>query len=132
MLTTIRCVEHFQGGPTTRNNAWNVEAEPEPWIEINSIDARTYGIVERRLVNVITARSNSTDATSRAARRQPALRRRAVRARASALAWTTASRPTSVSRQGVVAIPWHWGDRGLSTGLACERPVHRRMRTRTP
>ena len=44
VLTTIRCVEHFQGGPTTRNNWWNVEAEPEPWIELNSVDAQALGI----------------------------------------------------------------------------------------
>jgi hypothetical protein len=30
VLTTIRCVEHFQGGPITRNNWLNVELEPEP------------------------------------------------------------------------------------------------------
>ena len=49
VLTTIRCVEHFQGGPITRNNWWNVELEPEPWIEINSADARTLRHQGRRL-----------------------------------------------------------------------------------
>ncbi len=59
-LTTIRCVEHFQGGPITRNNPWNVELEPKPWVEINSVDALKYGIKDGDFVNVITARSNST------------------------------------------------------------------------
>ena len=59
MLTTIRCVEHFQGGPITRNNGLNVEAEPAPWIEINAADARKYGIADGQWVNVVTARGNS-------------------------------------------------------------------------
>ncbi len=66
VLTTIRCVEHFQGGPITRNNAWNVELEPEPWVEINSVDAIKYGIKDGDYVNVVTARGNST--TDQAAR----------------------------------------------------------------
>ena len=65
VLTTIRCVEHFQGGPITRNNAWNVELEPEPWIEINSVDAIKYGIKDGDYVNVVTARGNSTTDQSR-------------------------------------------------------------------
>ena len=65
MLTTIRCVEHFQGGPITRNNPWNVEVEPEPWIEINSVDALKYGIKDGDWVNVITARAQQHDRPAR-------------------------------------------------------------------
>jgi formate dehydrogenase major subunit len=115
VLTTIRCVEHFQGGPITRNNPWNVEAEPEPWIEINSVDAIKYGIKDGDYVNVITARSNSTtDQTGRTIQSGPL----------SAGSWNKGFKArVGVGTQdnqrvapGVVAIPWHWGDRGLGTG----------------
>ena len=58
VLTTIRCVEHFQGGPITRNNSWNVELEPEPWIELNSADALQYGIKDGDMVTHRHARGS--------------------------------------------------------------------------
>jgi anaerobic selenocysteine-containing dehydrogenase len=111
VLTSIRCVEHFQGGPITRNNSWNVEAEPVPWIEINSVDARRYGIADGDWVDVITARSNSrSDQEGRSPN--------------SASGWAKGFKArvgvglASNQRvaEGVVAIPWHWGDKGLGTG----------------
>jgi anaerobic selenocysteine-containing dehydrogenase len=114
VLTSIRCVEHFQGGPITRNNSWNVEAEPVPWIEINSVDARAYGISDGQWVNVITARSNST---SDQEGRSP---NSAVPGGHWALGFKARVGVGLQSNQrvapGVVAIPWHWGDKGLSTG----------------
>jgi formate dehydrogenase major subunit len=110
VLTTIRCVEHFQGGPITRNNAWNHEAEPEPWIEINSEDARVLGIQNGDMVNVTTARSNST--TDQQGRTVGAAGfAKGFRARVG-----TGLQSNQRVAPGVVAIPWHWGDRGLSTG----------------
>lgn len=109
VLTSIRCVEHFQGGPITRNNPWNVEAEPEPWVEINSLDAQPLGIKTGDWVNVITARSNST--SDQEARTTGAPFAMGFRARVGVGLQTN----QRVGR-GVVAIPWHWGDRGLSTG----------------
>lgn len=115
VLTTIRCVEHFQGGPITRNNAWNVELEPEPWIELNSVDALKYGIKDGDYVNVITARSNSTtDQTGRTIQTGPL----------SAGSWNKGFKArvgvgTQANQRvapGTVAIPWHWGDRGLGVG----------------
>jgi anaerobic selenocysteine-containing dehydrogenase len=111
VLTTIRCVEHFQGGPTTRNNSWNVEAEPVPWIEINSIDARNYGISDGDWVNVITARSNSTTDEMAETPANTATWARGFKARVGVGVQT--NQRVGV---GVVAIPWHWGDKGLSTG----------------
>lgn len=110
VLTTIRCVEHFQGGPITRNNTWNVEAEPVPWIEINSTDARIYGIADGDWVNVTTARSDShLDQEGRT--NAPAGWAVGFKARVgSGLLSNQRVGP------GVVAIPWHWGDKGLSTG----------------
>ncbi|MCX8007445.1 MAG: molybdopterin-dependent oxidoreductase [Coriobacteriia bacterium] len=110
VLTTIRCVEHFQGGPITRNNPWNHEAEPEPWIEINSVDALKYGIKDGDYVNVITARSNST--TQEEGRSTaPSGWAKGFKARVGV--GTLANQRVA---PGVVAIPWHWGERGLSIG----------------
>lgn len=108
VLTTIRCVEHFQGGPITRNNAWNVEAEPEPWVEINSVDARTFGIKTGDLVNVKTARGESE---AQGNNKDGAVTAQGFRARVG-----VGIQSNQRVGQGVVAIPWHWGDRGLSTG----------------
>jgi anaerobic selenocysteine-containing dehydrogenase len=118
VLTTIRCVEHFQGGPITRNNSWNVEAEPVPWIEINSVDARVAGIQTGDWVNVITARSNSTTEQEG---RTPKL---GASPAANKTDWAHGFKArVGVGLQGnqrvapgVVAIPWHWGDQGLGTG----------------
>lgn len=109
VLTTIRCVEHFQGGPITRNNPWNVEAEPEPWIEINSVDALKYGIKDGDYVNVITARSNST--SNQEGRSRYSGWAKGFKARVGV--GTLANQRVA---PGVVAIPWHWGENGLSTG----------------
>jgi formate dehydrogenase major subunit len=109
-MTTIRCVEHFQGGPITRNNTWNVEAEPVPWVEINSVDARKYGIVDGDWVNVITARSNST--TDQEAH-TPGYTGWAKGFKARVGSGLQSSQRVG---PGVVAIPWHWGDKGLSKG----------------
>jgi anaerobic selenocysteine-containing dehydrogenase len=113
VLTTIRCVEHFQGGPITRNNSWNVEAEPVPWIEINSVDARACNppINDGDWVNVTTARGNSHLSQEAITNNTPANWALGFRARVGV---------GLLSNQrvapGVVAIPWHWGDKGLSTG----------------
>jgi anaerobic selenocysteine-containing dehydrogenase len=109
VLTTIRCVEHFQGGPITRNNPWNVEAEPEPWVEINSVDALKYGIKDGDYVNVITARSNST--TQQEGRSRVTGWAKGFKARVGV--GTLANQRVA---PGTVAIPWHWGESGLSTG----------------
>ncbi|MCL4079383.1 molybdopterin-dependent oxidoreductase [Coriobacteriia bacterium Es71-Z0120] len=109
VLTTIRCVEHFQGGPITRNNPWNVEMEPEPWIELNSVDALKYGIKDGDYVNVITARSNSTG--DEEGRTTVSGWAKGFKARVGV--GTLANQRVA---PGVVAIPWHWGDRGLGTG----------------
>jgi anaerobic selenocysteine-containing dehydrogenase len=111
VLTTIRCVEHFQGGPITRNNSWNLEAEPVPWIEINSIDARLADppILDGDWVNVTTARSNSTTD-------QEAITNKTDWAKGFKARVGVGLQGNQRVGQGVVAIPWHWGDQGLGTG----------------
>jgi anaerobic selenocysteine-containing dehydrogenase len=112
VLTSIRCVEHFQGGPITRNNEWNVEAEPVPWIEINSYDAlhATPAINDGDWVNVETLRSDSlTDQSDLTPGRTGWPRGFKARVGVGLDANQRVAR-------GVVAIPWHWGDKGLSKG----------------
>jgi formate dehydrogenase-N, alpha subunit len=111
VLTTIRCVEHFQGGPITRNNAWNVEAEPEPWIEINSVDAMAYGIQTGDYINVVTARGDSSTAGQKALSPNSGDTSFGFVARVG-----VGAQDNQRVGIGVVAIPWHWGDKGLSTG----------------
>jgi formate dehydrogenase major subunit len=111
IMTTIRCVEHFQGGPITRNNAWNVELEPEPWIELNSLDARAKGIVDGDMVRVVTARTQGLPANGIETEFPRALYGQGFRARVG-----VGLESNQRVAKGVIAIPWHWGDRGLSTG----------------
>jgi anaerobic selenocysteine-containing dehydrogenase len=104
-------VEHFQGGPITRNNSWNVEAEPVPWIEINSVDARACDppISDGDWVNVITARSDSkADQEGRTRDKGWA---KGFKARVG-----VGLQGNQRVAAGTVAIPWHWGDQGLGTG----------------
>jgi len=115
VLTSIRCVEHFQGGPTTRNNSWNVEAEPVPWIEINAADARTYGIADGDWVNITTARGNS-QGSQEAISPNSKLPGGAHWARGFKARVGVGLESNQRVARGVVAIPWHWGDKGLSTG----------------
>jgi formate dehydrogenase major subunit len=116
VLTSIRCVEHFQGGPITRNNPWNVELEPDPWVEINSVDAIKYGIKDGDWVNVETKRGGSVDdQESRTIQSGPLAAKpgwnKGFKARVGA--GTLANQRVA---PGTVAIPWHWGDRGLGAG----------------
>ncbi len=106
VLTTIRCVEHFQGGPITRNNALNVELEPVPWIEINSVDARANGIVDGDWIRVLTARNDGINVDTVIGPMGDGFKARVGVGQAS----------NQRVGAGVVAIPWHWGEKGLSTG----------------
>jgi len=111
VLTTIRCVEHFQGGPITRNNPWNVEAEPEPWVEINSVDALALGITDGQWINVVTARGDSLGNLAHDTAFETVGWSKGFKARVQA-----GTQGNQRVAPGVVAIPWHWGDQGLSKG----------------
>jgi len=115
VLTSIRCVEHFQGGPTTRNNSWNVEAEPVPWVEINAADARAYGITDGDWVNIKTARGDS-QASQELVSPNSKLSGGKHWARGFKARVGVGLESNQRVARGVVAIPWHWGDKGLSTG----------------
>jgi formate dehydrogenase major subunit len=109
VLTSIRCVEHFQGGPITRNNWFNVELEPEPWVELNFVDASAAGIADGDYVRVVTARS--VDDTGALAFTTHAPYGNGFRARVG-----VGLSSNQKVMPGVVAIPWHWGEQGLSQG----------------
>jgi len=111
ILTTIRCVEHFQGGPITRNNWFNVELEPEPWIELNSADATKYGIKNGDYVKIVTARTEGFANQKIEGAFPKAVFGAGFRARVGT--GLTAGQKVGT---GVVAIPWHWGEVGLSAG----------------
>jgi len=111
VLTTIRCVEHFQGGPITRNNWFNVDLEPEPWIELNSADAIALGIKNGDRIKVVTARTEALAGDSLESVYPRALYGDGFIARVG-----SGLQNNQRVGKGVVAIPWHWGDRGLSTG----------------
>lgn len=96
VLTTIRVTEHFQGGPTTRNIPWLNELVPAPFIEINSADAAALGIANGDDVLIDTARATGAGPFK-------------------AVVGSGAESAQRV-KAGVVAIPWHWGNKGLSTG----------------
>lgn len=113
VLTSIRCVEHFQGGPITRNNPWNVEAEPEPWVEINSVDALELGISDGDWVNIITARADSMGTLTNDV---PAIFKTAGWSKGFKARVGAGTQGNQRVAPGVVAIPWHWGDQGLSKG----------------
>jgi formate dehydrogenase major subunit len=120
VLTQGRAVEHFQGGANTRNNAWNHEMEPEPWIDINSVDALKYGIKDGDYVNLITARGGTKVDEAARTNTVGAFAEGGAVATALNRGWKARVGVGSVSNQavapGVVHVPWHWGERGLSKG----------------
>jgi len=97
VLTTFRHVEHFQGGPMTRNIPWLNERVPEAIVQISSADAADNGISNGDLVEIETMRSAGWLGPWRA----------------QVGAGSSAMQPVG---PGVVAVPWHWGSKGLATG----------------
>jgi len=92
-----------------------VDAEPEPWIEINSADAIKYGITDGMYVNVVTARGNSvSDQEARTA--GGALAPESGWAKGFKARVGVGTLANQRVAPGTVAIPWHWGDRGLGVG----------------
>lgn len=81
ILTTVRIVGHFHTLTMTGKITYLRKRWPEPYVEINPIDARKAGIASGDEVEVITRRGR-------------------FRCRA---------KVTSSIRPGVVSVPWHWG-----------------------
>lgn len=119
VLTTIRYVEHYQGGPMSRNVPYLTELVPEPILEISSIDAATYGLVNGGLAYIRTARSkyaydNGLLTAVEDGGTEPYFHR---------YGWVGPFRVRIIGvknkqrvAKGIVAIPFHWGSKGLNTG----------------
>jgi anaerobic selenocysteine-containing dehydrogenase len=98
ILTTIRVTEHYQGGVMTRNTPFLCELVSEPFIDINSYDAYKLGISNGDAVYVDTARAQNVGPFK-------------------AIVGTGTGDSQKVT-SGLVAIPWHWGNKGISTGAS--------------
>ncbi len=81
ILTTVRVVGMYHTNTMTGRSPSLVKRWPEPYIEINPVDARRLGIEQGDRVKVITRRGE----------------------------YVCKAKVTSVVREGVVAVPWHWG-----------------------
>jgi anaerobic selenocysteine-containing dehydrogenase len=98
VLTTNRLAEHMQAGAMTRNLPWLVETHPEMFVEISRELATSLDITDGGLVKVKTART-------------PA----GITVKAIV---TPRLKPMTVNGNTIhhIAMPWHWGFKGLSTG----------------
>ena len=98
VLTTFRLTEHMQAGALTRNLPWLIEAQPEVFIEMSRDLASELDVESGGYVLVKTARAPE-----------------GVRVKAIV---TERIQPITVNGKTVheVAMPWHWGFKGLSTG----------------
>jgi formate dehydrogenase major subunit len=96
MATTYRLVEHMHTGTMTRNSPWLVEAQPEMCVELSKELAAEKGIANGDWVAIESARGTIQGVAVVTSRLQP----------------------FTVDGQIVheIALPWHWGYVGLSTG----------------
>ena len=96
VLTTARICWHFQGGPLSRNNPWLCELDSEPYVILNAFDAGANGIADGDTIAIQTLRGTVQ-----------------MKARVG-----VGPQSTQNIKQGVVWMPWHWGNQGLSTGAS--------------
>ena len=98
VATTFRLTEHHTAGAMSRNLPWLAELQPEMFAEIDPVLAADRGIEDGGWMTVVSARAE-------------------IQARARV---TERQRPLRVDGRIVhqVALPWHWGFAGTSTGDA--------------
>ncbi|MFO7711846.1 MAG: molybdopterin dinucleotide binding domain-containing protein, partial [Dehalococcoidia bacterium] len=103
IITTYRVVEHYQSGIVTRNIPWLNELMPEIFLELSEELATSLGIsngdwvlIESKRLYKDGEQGNIKVKACVTNRIQPMLIHGEVR--------------------HVVALPWHWGYKGLSTG----------------
>ncbi|MDP3064016.1 MAG: molybdopterin dinucleotide binding domain-containing protein, partial [Chloroflexota bacterium] len=96
VATTVRLCEHWQAGAMSRNLPWLVELFPEMFVELSPELAAEKGIGNGDKVVVESARGSIE-----------------VKAHV-----TSRLQPLNVAGRMVhqIAIPWHWGYAGISTG----------------
>ncbi len=100
VLTTFRLAEHMQAGGMTRNQPWLIECQPEMFVEISPALANEISVNTGEYVVVKTARKPEGE------------RMKCI--------VTERIQPLTINDKTVheVAMPWHWGFRGLSTGAS--------------
>ena len=98
VLTTFRLAEHMQAGAMTRNLPWLVETHPSMFVEMSPELAQEIGV------------NSGDDVIVKSARNTDGIR---VKAQV-----TDRIKPMTINGKTVheVAMPWHWGFKGLSTG----------------
>jgi formate dehydrogenase major subunit len=96
VATTFRLTEHHTAGQMTRRLPWLAELQPEMFAEIDPELAADRGIVDGGWMTIVTARAQ-------------------IEARALV---TDRMRPIDADgrRLHQIALPWHWGYEGGSTG----------------
>ena len=96
VATTFRLTEHHTAGGMSRTLPWLVELQPEMFAEIDPQLAADRGIEDGGWMTIVTARAEIE-----------------ARAKVTDRIW-----PLRVDGQTIhqIALPWHWGYNGLSTG----------------
>jgi formate dehydrogenase major subunit len=104
VLTTFRLTEHHTPGGMSRSLPWLNELQPEMFGEIDPILAARRGIEDGGWMVIVTERAE-------------------IEARAVV---TERMRPLRVGGRTIhqVALPWHWGYHGLSTGDSANDLLH--------
>ncbi len=100
VLTTFRLAEHMQAGGLTRNQPWLIECHPEMFVEISPALAKEIGVKSGDYVIVKTARNPKGEKMK--------------------CIVTERLQPLTINGKIIheVAMPWHWGFKGLSTGVS--------------
>lgn len=100
VLTTYRLTEHMHTGMLSRNLPWLGELFPEVFIEISPSLAGKLGVKTGDLVSV------------KSARKPDGIKVKAI--------VTNRVRPLTINGKltEIVAMPWHWGFKGLYTGAS--------------
>jgi formate dehydrogenase major subunit len=104
VLTTYRLTEHHTAGGMSRFTPYLAELQPQMFVEVHPDLARERGLSHGDWAHVVTARS-------------------AIEARVMV---TDRMRPVRMNGQEVhqVGLPYHWGQRGLTTGGAANDLTH--------
>ena len=104
VMTTYRLTEHHTAGGMTRFTPYLAELQPQMFVEVHPELARDRGLEHGGWAHVVTARS-------------------AVEARVMV---TDRVRPVRIDGRDVhqVGLPYHWGQRGLTTGGAANDLTH--------
>jgi formate dehydrogenase major subunit len=104
VLTTFRLTEHHTAGGMSRTLPWLTELQPEMFAEVDPMLAADRGIEDGGWLVISTERGE-------------------IEARAKV---TDRMRPLRIAGRVIhqVAVPWHWGYNGVSTGDSANDVLH--------